>query len=94
MKHYLILKFRDRACVPQVAAKAGEVLGRLREELDGVREVRVHVNSVPRDENHDVMIVSDFDDESVLLAYLRHPRHAEFVSYAGPLVVSKITFDR
>ena len=94
MKHYLILKFHDRDSTRRVAERALAVLGKLPEELEGVRSVLVYPNGVERAENHDLMIEMDFRDEDVVQAYLKHARHKEFIGFAGPLVVSKVTFDR
>lgn len=94
MKHYLILKLQDASDTQAVAALAREVLGRLPGELAGVRSVLVSENCAARAENHDLMIEMDMADEGVLAAYLAHERHAEFVTYAGPRVTSKVTFDK
>ena len=94
MKHYLILKFHDRASASEVAERARAILGRLPEELAGARSVQVVLNGLNRAENHDLMIEMNFDDEGVVEKYLGHKRHAEFVAFAGPLVASKVTFDR
>jgi hypothetical protein len=92
MKHYILLKFRDGELRPDVIATIRKILEPLHREA-GFSGVAVRANCADRDDNHDVMIEISMDSEGALDNYKRRPNHMGLINFAGPKVVSKVTFD-
>lgn len=93
MKHYVVLRLKPDIDLHAFAEKAGELLQDFKGAGIGVNEIKVYKNLVDRPDNFDVMIEFDMDGKKTLFTFLEHPLHTRFVSFAGPKVETKISFD-
>jgi len=92
MKHYIIGKF-----TPEVSAP-NDLIPRIREifssviQIDGIHDVHILPNCVPRDNRYDVMIVIDME-ASALEAYDHCESHRIWKEEFGPILEKKAIFD-
>jgi hypothetical protein len=87
VRHIVLWNFRDGAdgFSPeenlQNAQKMKSLLEELSNLIDGIVELKVHINAMPSS-NRDIMLDSLFENEEALAAYIVHPEHkrvGEFV---------------
>ncbi|WP_158861961.1 Dabb family protein [Leifsonia sp. AG29] len=57
-----------------------------------IRFLQVGVNALAGD-NFDVVLISDFDSDDDLRAYVEHPAHAEVASYIRSVVAGRAAVD-
>ncbi len=94
MKHYLLLRFQPEFLTPALFDFTQNTFSRLKDEIEGLREVAVFRNCVPRKSNMDLMVTMTLEDQSILPLYLEHPLHKQFIAQVGQHIIERSTFDR
>lgn len=92
MLHHIIVKFND--FVVDKTRIADDVL-RLFSTMkgkNGIRDVQVKLNCVPRPNRHDMMIIIDMDRES-LDYYDKSPQHKRWKEDYGGFIENKAILD-
>jgi hypothetical protein len=74
-------------------AKTKEMYRTIMEGDAAIQAYAVHENCIDRQGNYDVLIELWFEDAGVLGRYLESEGHRRFVTYAGPHVLGKVSFD-
>ena len=92
MRHYIILKLKDRSLKSEVAEKARAIFEKTL-DIDGVKGVNVCENCVDRPNRFDVMIEIEMRPET-LPVYDASEAHLEWKAYCDPLLEKKTVFDR
>ena len=91
MKHYIIVKFKDKSdtvkLLPQIIRLFDKAL-----LIDGVTEVKVHPSNSDRENRYSVMIEMTMT-KTGLLAYDVSNMHKEWKSTYGERIESKAIFD-
>ena len=91
MRHYVIIKLKDRSLRGEAAEKARRIFERTL-AIDGVESVNVRENCVDRPNRYDVMIEITMDP-GALPVYDSSEAHLEWKRYCDPLLESKTVFD-
>ena len=91
MRHYVIIKLKDRSLKNEVAARARSIFERTL-AIDGVEKVCIYDNCVDRPNRYDIMIEITMRPD-VLAAYDVSEAHLEWKHYCDPLLESKAVFD-
>ena len=89
LRHVVMWTVNDPA---DIAAFAAE-LNSCRDLVPGMREFDVGVRTEGCDADHDVVLVSTFDDAEALDAYVRHPHHQSVVAKLATLRKSRSFLD-
>ena len=74
------------------AEKIKTELEALTQCMDGIIELRVHINTMPSG-NRDVVLNSLFHSEEALAAYQIHPEHKKAGSFIGAVMQDRICMD-
>lgn len=91
MRHYVIIKLKDRALKSEVAETARSIF-RKTLNIEGVEAVSVCENCVDRPNRFDVMIEITMRPEALAL-YDPSEAHKEWKRYCDPLLEAKTVFD-
>ena len=91
MRHFIIIKLKDRSVKNEVAEKARAIFGRTL-QIDGVESVKVCENCVDRPNRFDIMIEMEMRPE-VLPVYDASEAHLEWKAFCDPLLEKKTVFD-
>ncbi|QDZ16065.1 Dabb family protein [Humibacter ginsenosidimutans] len=62
-------------------------------QIDVIRRFEVGLNDAGGADNFDVVLVSEFDDEDALHAYITHPVHQEVVAFVRANTVGRAGVD-
>ncbi len=89
IKHIVMWKLKN----PRDAAKFKAKLDSCKGLVPGMREFEAAVRAEGFEANHDVVLVSAFDDKAALQAYLEHPVHVEVSAFLGTLRESRSVLD-
>ncbi len=89
LRHIVMWTVNDAADIAVFAAELNSCRGL----VPGMREFDVGVRTDGRDANHDIVLVSTFDDAAALDAYTRHPHHQAVVAKLGALRKSRAVLD-
>jgi hypothetical protein len=76
-----------------VTAEFRDRLLALPSQIDVIRSFEVGVNDAGGVDNYDVVLVSEFDDEDALQAYITHPVHQEVVAFVRANTVGRAGVD-
>jgi len=91
MKHYIIVKFKDKSdtvkLLPEISRLFGKALA-----IDGVTEVKVHPSCSDRENCYSIMIEMTMTPAG-LLAYDVSEMHKEWKLTYGDRIESKAIFD-
>ena len=93
MTHYLLLKLKEPQTLSAFMQEARPRLERFLSSDVGITGVKLVPNAADREENMDLLIILEMREVSVLPRYLASGIHHDFISWAGPQVAQKITFD-
>ncbi|MBQ9828082.1 MAG: Dabb family protein [Lachnospiraceae bacterium] len=93
MLHYLLLKLKDDVDIDNFIKESRNRLERFLDSDILIDDVKIIRNAADRAENMDLLIILRMADAGVLPVYLESAEHKDFISFAGPMVASKITFD-
>ncbi len=91
MRHYIIIKLKDRSQKSEVAQNARSIFERTL-AIEGVNSVSVYENCVDRPNRYDVMIEMEMQPEALAL-YDPSDAHMEWKRYCDPLLEAKAVFD-
>ena len=91
MRHFIIIKLKDRSTRSEIAEKARAIFERTL-QIDGVESVEVHENCVDRPNRYDIMIEMNMRPE-VLPVYDASEPHLEWKRFCDPLLEKKTVFD-
>ena len=91
MRHYIIIKLKDRTTKNEVAQKARSIFEKTL-EIEGVQNVNVYETCVDRPNRYDVMIEMEMQPEALAL-YDPSDAHMEWKRYCDPLLEAKTVFD-
>ena len=89
LKHIVMWKLTDAADI-DVFAKA---LRSCKDLVPGMRGFEVGTRSEGLEADHDVVLVSSFDDEAALQAYLDDPHHRNVAAQLGAMRGSRAVLD-
>jgi hypothetical protein len=89
IKHIVMWKLKN----PRDAAQFKARLDSCKGLVPGMREFEAAVRAEGLEANHDVVLVSAFDDKAALQAYLEHPVHVEVSAFLGTLRESRSVLD-
>ena len=93
MLHYLLLKMKEGVDIDAFVTEAYKRLERFCDSDILIDDVKIIRNAALRDDNMDLLIVLRMAGPEVLPGYLESCIHKDFISFAGPQVAQKITFD-
>jgi hypothetical protein len=79
---------RDR-----IKAELRDRLMTLPPQIDVIGRFEVGVNGLGAADNFDVVLISEFDDEDALHAYIEHPVHQEVVAFVRANTVNRSGVD-
>ena len=91
MKHYIIVKLKDRADMPALAEKAKEIFSETL-QIPGVHSVKVKKSCSDKPNRYDLMIIMDIEPQ-VLPVYDASEPHLEWKRFCDPLLEKKTVFD-
>ena len=91
MRHYIIIKLKDRTLKSEAAQKARSIFEKTL-QIEGVQSVNVYENCVDRPNRYDVMIEITMQPEALAL-YDPSDAHTEWKRYCDPLLEAKTVFD-
>ena len=91
MRHFIIIKLKDRDTRPEIAEKARAIFERTL-LIDGVDSVEVYENCVDRPNRFDIMIEINMRPE-VLPVYDASEAHQDWKRFCDPLLEKKTVFD-
>ena len=91
MRHYVIIKLKDRSLKAEVAQNARSIFEKTL-KIEGVQSVHVYENCVDRPNRFDVMIEICMQPEALAL-YDPSDAHTEWKRYCDPLLEAKTVFD-
>ncbi len=74
------------------AEKIKADLEALTQWIEGIIELRVHINTMPSG-NRDVVLNSLFHSEEALAGYQTHPEHKKAASFIGAVMQDRICID-
>jgi heme-degrading monooxygenase HmoA len=89
IKHIVMWKLKNSRDAGKFKAKLDSCKGL----VPGMREFEAAVRTEGLEANHDVVLVSAFDDKAALQAYLEHPVHVEVSATLGTLRESRSVLD-
>ena len=89
IKHIVMWKLKNARDAAKFKAKLDSCKGL----VPGMREFEVAIRTEGLEANHDVVLVSAFDDKAALQAYLVHPVHVEVSTFLGSLRESRSVLD-
>ena len=91
MKHYIIVKFKEKTDIQELAQPVKEIFdGTL--SIPGVHDVQIKLSNSDRENRYDMMIVMDMDRDA-LKAYDVSEPHLTWKSQYGDLIAKKAIFD-
>ena len=91
MKHYIIVKLKDRANTEELAKKAKEIFAETL-EIPGVHSVKVKKSCSELPNRYDLMIIMDIEPQA-LPVYADCEPHLRWKKLCDPLQESKAIFD-
>ena len=77
----------------QVKAEFRDRLLSLPPQIDVIRSFEVGVGDLGAADDFDVVLISEFDDEDALRAYVEHPVHQEVVAFVRANTVGRAAVD-
>ena len=94
IKHIVMWNYKDGFSETENAENAKKVKLALEAllDLEGVNEMKVHINNLPSS-NMDMMLESLFEDELSLHAYKIHPGHLKAVEFIQEVLENRVVFD-
>jgi hypothetical protein len=95
LRHIVMWKFNGESAEQRdaQAAQAVAALEPLRESVPSVRALELHRNGLFEGANHDLVLVSDFDDAEGLAAYASHPEHLPVVELLKSIAAARAAID-
>lgn len=96
LKHVVMWQLKDSALGMEKPALAAEMKKRLEGlvgKVPSIRSFEVGLNVVQSDGCRDIVLVSSFDDEAGLQAYVVHPDHQEVVAFVKQVVQERRAVD-
>lgn len=93
MDHYLLFKFKPDYPADEFQEDLQHTYRQIREQIDGIKEIRFIENVYERKTNADLMIYMRVSDRNSLEEYLNSKIHREFVGRASPYLEKTTTFD-
>ncbi len=81
LRHIVMIKFADRANKDKASAELKKMLNDLLAEIPELKSMEVGLNVNTKPSAFDLVLTSDFDDESGLNAYREHPEHQKVLDY-------------
>ncbi|MBQ9825567.1 MAG: Dabb family protein [Firmicutes bacterium] len=91
MRHYIIIKLKDRSMKSEAAEKARSIFEKTL-CIEGIKSVEVRENCVDRPNRFDVMIEMEMEPEALAL-YDPSDAHKEWKRWCDPLLEAKTVFD-
>ena len=92
IRHVVMWRLKDEA-LGQAKAQLAEELRKRLESLVGripcILTLEVGLNTVPSDTSTDVCLVSTFEDEAGLQAYVDHPEHKKVAAFLKDVVAER-----
>jgi quinol monooxygenase YgiN len=83
----------DEAVKAEQAARIRDGLLSLRPLISDIRSLEVGINVLSPGQNHDVVLVADYDDEDALARYVAHPEHEKVVAYIRSVIAERTAVD-
>ena len=74
------------------AKKLKAELEALKDSIQEVMEIKVHINSLPSS-NMDIMLDSLFENEEALEIYKKHPEHVKIAEFVGSVLQNRACID-
>lgn len=95
IRHIVMWKFagQDEAEREAVAAAFGERLNTLMGNVPSLIGIETKVNALKNDQNWDLILITDFEDETGLKAYAAHPDHVAIAQDLGKKAVQRAAID-
>ena len=95
VKHVIIWSFKEEysnAEKAEFAAKIKTELEALTGKIDGLTEIKVHINPLASSSG-DLMLDTTFVDEAALMAYQKNPDHLAVATFVRSVVDTRKCFD-
>jgi quinol monooxygenase YgiN len=89
LKHIVMWTVNQPSDIAPFAAE----LRSCKDLVPGMREFEVGTRTDGYDANHDVVLVSTFDDAAALEAYSKHPHHQAVVAKLGTMRKTRAVLD-
>lgn len=87
-KHIVMWKLKDRAegkTRDENAAMMKSMLEALREKISEIRFLEVGINMEPTDAAYDIVLYSEFRDQTELAVYQAHPEHVKVADFVAKI---------
>jgi hypothetical protein len=88
-RHVVMFQWKDDVGEVEVEKALGK-LAALPNQIEEIRAFAVGSDAGLREDNHDVVVVADFDDAEAYLRYADHPAHVALVAdHLRPLIAHR-----
>ncbi len=91
MRHYIIVKFKDREVLDEIMGSVRDIFERTL-VIEGIHSVRLDRCCINRDNRYDLMITIDMDKEALSSYDISEP-HREWKEKYGSIIEKKAIFD-
>ncbi len=92
LRHIVLFKFKEQNKAENVAATK-EMLDALPEKIAEIWHSETYVDIGEKQDNYDLMLVSDFENSQALERYIVHPDHKAVGEFMKPLRESRVCVD-
>ena len=86
LRHIVMIKFKDPVSKDAETLKLKQMLENLVVDIPSLLAMEVGININTRPTSFDLVLVSDFENETALNAYRLHPSHKEVLEYMKNIV--------
>jgi len=96
IKHVVMWKLKEEAegaIKTENIRKMVRVLEALREQIPGIRNLEVGVDSCELPGTSDVVLIAEFDDFAALRNYIDHPAHQKAGEFVGKVRAERAAVD-
>jgi hypothetical protein len=81
LRHIVMVTFKDRSTAEEDALHFRSMLLKLRETIPELKKMEVGLNINTKPSAHDLVLISDFEDEDGLNNYRVHPDHLKALTF-------------
>lgn len=93
IRHLVLLRFQKGTMTNSMIEEAKDHVKVMRERLDGIVDMQLHINAYEREGNFDMLLDCLFIAADNIEPYLISSAHRSFAACVGPYVTSKAVFD-
>lgn len=96
LKHIVMWKFKSEALgktKERNISDAKSMIENLKSEINSIVNMELGINSNNIENNYDLILYSEFNDESGLMYYQNHPKHVPIIEYMKEVVENRACID-